>query len=225
MQKVREPSFYNDGGVEEFETLRRELRGVIRFARKTVTPVPGPKTFDVTEEEDQIRVEEHTVQLKGLDLVPYRRRVESVLRTMIEKSELMRKVWMGESLNQEDISSLVEEVLLEEPSLDIRDLLVHFPNDKKSLELAIRQVIGLSPEKIETSLQSFLTKHTSLNANQMRFIELMKNYLSKNGRIDPEKLWEAPFTSIAQEGVDGVFTQDEQVDDLLELIEKINQAA
>ena len=59
----------------------------------------------------------------------------------------------------------------------------------------------------------------------MRFLELIKNYLSKYGTIDPEKLWEEPFTSVSSEGLDGVFTQDDQIEDLVGLIRSINEAA
>ena len=39
------------------------------------------------------------------------------------------------------------------------------------------------------------------------------------------KLYEEPFTQLHIEGVDGVFTRDEQIDDLLDLIDTINEIA
>jgi hypothetical protein len=40
-----------------------------------------------------------------------------------------------------------------------------------------------------------------------------------------EKLWDAPFTSIHGSGVDGVFTNSTQVDDLLNLLSQLNEQA
>ena len=59
----------------------------------------------------------------------------------------------------------------------------------------------------------------------MRFLELIKNYLSKYGTIEPEKLWEKPFTTVSAEGLDGVFPQGKQIEDLVGLIHEINEAA
>ena len=223
--RAKELSFYEEGTVETFEELRKELRGLVKFARRVIDPALEAPTYRISEEDADVRTEIHPVKLEGLDLIPYRNRVESVLRAMIEKSELMRKVWMGERLQKDDVSDLVQQVLVEDPELNLEELLVHFPNKSASIELAIRQVIGLAPEKIEKSIQTFLSKHPGLNANQMRFLELIKNYLSKYGTIDPEKLWEEPFTSVSSEGLDGVFTQDDQIEDLVGLIRSINEAA
>jgi len=74
-------------------------------------------------------------------------------------------------------------------------------------------------------LETFRAKHPGLNANQLRFLDLIKNYLSKYGSIDPEKLWEDPFTSVSSDGIDGVFPQDDQIEDLLGLVREISDAA
>jgi type I restriction enzyme R subunit len=54
---------------------------------------------------------------------------------------------------------------------------------------------------------------------------LLKAQISRYGALELERLWEAPFTTIHGDGVDGVFTQPQQVDDLLALIDTINQQA
>jgi type I restriction enzyme R subunit len=62
-------------------------------------------------------------------------------------------------------------------------------------------------------------------ANQIRFLELLKSYVARYGAIELEKLWDAPFTTIHGSGVDGVFTQSAQVDDLLSLLNELNLKA
>jgi type I restriction enzyme R subunit len=159
INKAKELSFYEEGTVETFEELRKELRGIAHFVPRNVDPEIEAPTYHLKEDDAEVRTEEHPVKLEGLDLIPYRNRVESVLRKMIEKSELMRKVWMGQRLQEQDVTDLVQQVLIEEPSINLQDLLVHFPNKSASIELAIRQVIGLAPEKIEQSLETFRAKH------------------------------------------------------------------
>jgi type I restriction enzyme R subunit len=48
-------------------------------------------------------------------------------------------------------------------------------------------------------------------------MNLLKQYISENGSISVEKLYEAPFTSISHEGIDGVFTPAD-VDELVAVL-------
>jgi type I restriction enzyme R subunit len=149
--------------------------------------------------------------------------VESVLRGLLENSAALQKIRAGQAATPGDIEELVDDVLLQDPDLNLEELLVHYPNKSKSLELAIRQVIGLDSQRVDEHFKAFVQKYPSLNANQIRFLDLLKSYLSSYGIIELDKLWEAPFTTIDSAGIDGVFTDEQQVDDLLDLLNQINQ--
>jgi len=45
-------------------------------------------------------------------------------------------------------------------------------------------------------------------------MNLLKNYIAQYGSIVVDKLYEAPFTSVSHEGIEGVFSLDE-ADDLI----------
>ncbi|MCK5819070.1 MAG: hypothetical protein KAH18_07415 [Psychromonas sp.] len=49
----------------------------------------------------------------------------------------------------------------------------------------------------------------NLKANQMTFINNIISYLTKNGTIDKKMLFELPFTNIHDQGLFGVFDDDE----------------
>ena len=48
----------------------------------------------------------------------------------------------------------------------------------------------------------------NLSANQIEFVDLIIDALSKNGRIDPARLYEQPFTRLNDQGLSGVFDPD-----------------
>jgi type I restriction enzyme R subunit len=48
-------------------------------------------------------------------------------------------------------------------------------------------------------------------------MNLLKNYIAKHGSILLETLYEAPFTALSHEGIDGVFGQ-ESISDLVTLL-------
>ena len=74
-----------------------------------------------------------------------------------------------------------------------------------------------------TAFSSFIN-NPSLNASQIRFVNLIIQYLTTNGVITAEKLFEPPFTEINSNGLLGVFGQT-QAQEVVQLIEKINQQA
>ena len=65
--------------------------------------------------------------------------------------------------------------------------------------------------------------HPGLNAQQMGFLRLLKKHIAQHGSIELERLYEAPFTSIHTEGVDGVFADGSQVDDLLAVLARFEK--
>ena len=73
------------------------------------------------------------------------------------------------------------------------------------LHLTVREIIGLDPQAIEDHFKKFLHAHSTLTAPQVRFMNLLKNYIAQHGSIVIEKLYDAPFTSVSHEGIDGVF--------------------
>lgn len=74
------------------------------------------------------------------------------------------------------------------------------------LHLTVREIIRLDPQAIEDHFKSFLHAHPALTAQQVRFMNLLKNFIAYHGSIVIEKLYDAPFTSVSHEGIDGVFT-------------------
>ena len=59
---------------------------------------------------------------------------------------------------------------------------------------------------------------SNTKTNAKRFLRLIKSHIAHYGAIELDQLYETPFTTIHSEGVDGVFTDQGQVDDLLGII-------
>lgn len=74
-----------------------------------------------------------------------------------------------------------------------------------------------------TAFSKFIN-NPALNPQQIRFVDMIIQYLSTNGIIDVEKLFEPPFKDISSHGLLGVFNKD-QVDELVRTINIVNEAA
>lgn len=225
VKSAQNHAFLEAATVTDLESMRTELRGLMRFRRKTASVPSGPLTLNIREGEDGIEVSTYTPRLVGLDLAAYRNRVESVLTALLEANPALQKIRSRQPVSDEDLHSLADEVLIHDPGLRLDDLLTHFPNKSRDLALAIRQVIGLDAQKVTAHFQSFLQKYPDLTANQIRFLDLLQSQIARFGVVELDQLWDAPFTVLHTAGVDGVFTESQQIDDLLALLNDINQVA
>ncbi|MFC1585747.1 DEAD/DEAH box helicase family protein [Fibrobacterota bacterium] len=203
--------------------LRRELRGLMVLREKLKMPNLPALKIDVTDTDEERQ--EVKVPLDGLELAAYRKRVEEVLVTLFDESPALIKIKQGQPVTQDEIKQLIEKVLLRDPNLNVEDLLIHYPNKFQRLDIAIRQIIGLDAEKVNEHFSAFVRKYPNLKSYQIRFLELVKKHIATFGALEIEQLYESPFTQLASEGPDGVFQDDAQIDDLLELIQQINELA
>ena len=85
--------------------------------------------------------------------------------------------------------------------------------------------------EIFASSTAFLTRRlnkyldtTRFDANQIRFIEMVIDHLTRKGTMDAGMLYEEPFTDIHYEGVEGVF-EDAAVGEIINVIRAINTNA
>lgn len=65
---------------------------------------------------------------------------------------------------------------------------------------------------------------THCSADQIRFVEIIIDYLTQNGIMDPGLLYEPPFTEVHQAGLDGIF-RDEEADHIITIVDSLNQGA
>lgn len=225
IQKAKQLAFYQSATVTDLENLRQELRGIMRYRKSSGPGRPQPVFLNVAEDPAEHHVTPHKVKLAGMDLAAYRNRVETVLRSLFEQSTALKKIRAGQPVAESDLDELVSDVLLQDPDLHLEELLNHYPNKSQSLALAIRRIVGMDSAKVDDHLKAFVQQYPTLNANQIRFLELLKSHISTYGTIELERLWETPFTSIHAEGIDGVFTDSNQIDALLALLTELNQEA
>ena len=86
----------------------------------------------------------------------------------------------------------------------------------------IVSLMGLSAEHVNKAFAGFINAY-QLNSKQIQFIDTLKQFLLKNGKVNPEKLYDSPFKNYHSMGIDGVFTE-KQADVIFKIVEDFNQA-
>ena len=83
--------------------------------------------------------------------------------------------------------------------------------------------MGLDREAAKQAFAGFLAG-TTLNANQIEFVNLIVDHLTEHGVMSASLLYESPFTDLAPRGPDGLFTSA-QVDELIGVLDRIRATA
>lgn len=211
--EVRGADFWLQCSIEKFENVRTELRGIMKYRRVNgggTYEMPSTKTGD-----DGIRENDREVKILGAnEAMMYRRRLKAILDTMIAANPTLQKIRRGEAIADAELKTLTSTILTSHPGVSLEVLNDFYGRKAEQLQLTVRQLIGLDAQSVEDHFKAFLHAHSSLTAQQVRFMNLLKNYISEHGSITIDKLYEAPFDSVSHEGIDGVF-QTTDVDSLI----------
>ncbi|EMB0807324.1 DEAD/DEAH box helicase family protein [Pseudomonas aeruginosa] len=202
--EVRSADFWLNANVGKLERARQELRGIMKYRKSGEGPTyttPGTRTADggVQEAERQIKI------AGANEAMIYRRRLKDILDGMLAANPTLQKVHKGEPIAEQELSSLTSTILTTHPGVSLQVLNEFYGRTASELQLTVRELIGLDVQAIEQHFAQFLHTHPSLTAQQVRFMNLLKSYIAQHGSIVIEKLYDAPFSSISHEGIDGVF--------------------
>ncbi len=220
LQKVISKEFWNYINVKDLEEIRTELRSIMKFREGEDILKFIPPKIDVTD--DEVKYEQYQVKNKGVEMAAYKERVEEVLSRLFERSNTLQKIKAGKPVNENDIEELVSLVLTQHPDLNLKMLQEFYPDTAGHLDLAIRRILGLDPKFLDEQFTKFIQIHTGLNATQIKFIQMLKNHISKYGTLKLENLFEAPFTVFNSEGVYGVFPNEQQAAEIINIVKEIS---
>ena len=218
IQEVRGEQWWLNLNICKIEELRLGLRGIIHFAEDRKRHRLPPTELDIHEDLSQINRHVYTPRLEGLDLHAYSVRVRQALEALFDSDPVLVKIRKGEPVNDTEIDSLCSLVLTQHPDVNLRVLKQFYP-ETFDIQHAIKRVIGLDAVAVEEKFSAFVKKHHArMGVKQLHFLRLLKNHLCKYGDIEIDQLYESPFTTVDSEGIDGVFEEEEQIQDLLDIL-------
>ena len=185
IQKLLDESFIEDANVFEIDRIRILLRDLIKY-------LPSKVRIDVyTNFTDEINIIEHDDRrVTQLELTDYKRKVDFYLKNNLD-NEIIDKIRNNEIISEEEICEL-QRVLFNDLNSNENEFKSNY-NDE-SLVLLVRKTVGLSKGAIDCEFAKYINEK-ELNVEQIRFVNLVKNYIMKNGVIDKHILNGDPFTN------------------------------
>ncbi|ROS00214.1 type I restriction enzyme R subunit [Sinobacterium caligoides] len=209
--QLQDDGFWQTICFDDLEQARTKLRPVIHLQNKGAKPPPEPiNIIDIKEDEAEITSAERKTNIRTVDYEIYRQEVEKTLTPLFDKDPVLQKIRAGESISEQELAALNALVHTQNASVDLQLLAEFFPESSAGVDQLLRTIIGLDTAAIELQFQQFVQQHhISLSALQQRFISLLKGEICRRGEITVADLYDQPFQSLHQDGIDGLF-QDEQ---------------
>jgi len=217
IKTIKSTDFWTYVTIEKLETVRRDLRGIMQYVAKTVYEPPQPKFIDLQDGQEEFN--RLPTKLKFADMPGYRKQVQAALLKVFDQNPTLQKIKDGEPVSEADLKALTSLVLTQNPDVDQEILKEFFEDTAGMLDYAIRSIIGLDADAVNARFADFIFSHPGLTANQMSFLNLLKNHISRYGAIEIEDLYEPPFTTLHSDGLDGVFVDEKMADELISIID------
>ena len=216
VNEVRTAEFWQNTSIERLEQARTELRGIMKYRKKSTTVGEGTPTTGAGD--GGVEEFERPIYLSGeAEALQYRRRLKGILDDMVKDNPILQRVYNDEPYQADELKTLTSTILTSHPGVNLDVLNEFYGRTADQLHITIRELVGMDSTAVEKHFTDFLHQHPTLTMKQVNFINLLKNYVSQHGTISVEKLYEPPFDSISHEGVDGVFAP-EDVDDLVSVL-------
>lgn len=215
INKVLSPEFWQNVTFAGLEEIRQDLRDLMYLAEDDGNQVLPPRILNISEDEGQI-VFERVKKLypKGLDA--YKRQITDILQNIIDTEPVIQKIKSGQGLTGKDFEQILSLIMVQNPSLDKQTLQEFFPSTEK-LEQVLMTISGMDEAYIKAKFADFVQKY-HLTARQNQFLSMLQNQIIANNGINFARLYQAPFTSLDKDSIDGVFSSV-QADELFEILD------
>lgn len=208
--------YWDDITPEILEIARRKLRSLARLVDKVAKKRVYSDFEDVMGEAAEVEI----LQMElGFDKARFTAKARHFL--MAHKDHIaVNKIHTQAALTPTDIEQL--EILLISQKLYDPDAATVI-DEAGGLEAFVRSLIGLDRSSVRKAFSEFI-RNSNFNANQIEFVDLIIDALSKNGRIDPARLYEQPFTRLNDQGLSGMF-DDGAAKEIVRILDDLNNSA
>ena len=220
IKRARSDEFWNGVTILALEDIRLNLREIMHHRERNDVQTLPRKIVDITEDATGVQLNRRSTNLKSVDMKAYKHIIEAELKKHFETNPILMKIRAGEPVSKSDLQALESLILTQSPNASREVLAEFFNTTAVPLQIAIRAIIGMDPEAVKSVFSDFARKYPKLTAKQTRFLALLQNHIARYGAITVEKLYDSPFTVVDSDGLDGVFKNETEVNDLLDVVRR-----
>lgn len=186
IEKVKTEEFWESADIFDLDEVRESLRELLKYLQRETQKIYTTNFDDIL-----VKEESNGAMYNANDLKNYRKKVEFYLKEHQDHMAVY-KLRNNKELTKEDLKSL-EEIMWHELGTK-----ADYEKEFKEMPLAklVRKIVGLDRNVANEIFSEFLNDK-SLNTKQIHFVELIIDYVVKNGFIEDKKiLQQEPFRNV-----------------------------
>lgn len=215
IEEILSDEYWQDINIYMIEEMRTRLRDLIKLIDKQSRTIVYT---DIEDELGDIKELSPVLTPVGVDIDGYKKRVENFIKAN-ENHITIARLKRGKPLTHDDLTQLEQFIYNAQEVSGQQEFREHFGNDI-SLPEFIRSLVGLDYQAVKEAFSNYLV-NTTYNERQIRFIEMIIEQLTKQGKLEASRLYEPPFNQIHYEGIEGLFS-DNDIDKIFETVENFN---
>lgn len=217
LDALADPGWWEAASLAQLEDVRVRLRGLLALIDARHQAPVYTDFEDTLGERRELEIARVSV---GLDRRAFRTQLLAFLREH-EQVVALHKLRTGRALTDSDLAEL-ERILVETGGVDAAALSAS-AREAQGLGRFIRSIVGLERSAVEELVGDFVAA-PGFTRSQQAFVDLVVNELTVEGRLDTARLYEDPFSGVAPQGPEAIFTEA-QISDLISRLDVLDRSA
>ncbi|WP_405173594.1 DEAD/DEAH box helicase family protein [Paenibacillus sp. FSL H8-0260] len=216
IKSIMDVRFFERTSAIELHDYRKVIREFIRVLDKQ------EKKIVYTDFQDElIRDIDFDGELPSFgDFTDYKSHISDYIRKHQDHIAIQR-IRRNREITLTDVESFAEMLEKEQGGTKEQFNKLFVSENENSFGIFVRSLLGLERSAAQDAFATLLQR-ANLNANQINFINMIIDYLTVNGILEPGKLLDQPFVSLHHEGVYGLFDED-TVDDIVNVVQSLKE--
>jgi type I restriction enzyme R subunit len=211
LEAVAGDEWWIDVTLPMLELARLRIRGLVRFMDKTSRNPVYTDFEDTLGEATEVALPGVT---PGTNIERFRAKAAAYLRAH-EDHVALQRLRRNKQLTPADLSALEKMLLASEAGQQVD---IDSASERTGgLGLFVRGLVGLDRTTATEAFERYLDR-TQFTVDQVRFVGFIVDELTRNGVVEPERLFESPYTDYAPTGPDCIFP----VDDVTVIVETLH---
>jgi len=212
IQELQRDEYWHNITVPILESVRKRIRSLVQFID------PNQRHIIYTDFADELGIPEEVSYGPSVSsLARYKTKVMNFLKNE-ENHIVLQKLKRNKPITQTDIKEL-ERIFFESGEIGSREEFETAFGQQDLLGLFIRGLIGLDRHEAKLLFSDFLNGQ-SYSSNQIEFVNMIIDHLTKNGIMEPEMLFNSPYTDFNPNGVSGIFS-DGDAGKIVEILKEV----
>lgn len=218
IQELQTETLWKDITLPMIESVRRKWRDLVMFIERTASPPVYALLTDQIGESTEVVLTDFSI---GINVAPYRPKVDAYIGAS-ENHVAIAKVRHNRELTPVTSQSWSASYTKSEP-VESRERFAQCLGNVLSLPTFIRSLVEPDRNAAQETFALFLDDNR-YSSQQIRFVEMIIDRRTRHGVKNSGQLYQAPFTMVHNEGLDGAFG-DSDAETIVSILSAINELA